>query len=148
MNCRSLALVAMGVACLLGSSAAAIGQQKQPSVVPAAGPPKVYKEPMKGTAVLQVLKPVIKIAGKEVVTTLTIKNVSYGPIAGLRVDEYWYDKKGEVIGGDTQRVRQLVPPDATVIFELRTPRDPRMDRNSYQFSHVNGKVRADSVKKF
>jgi hypothetical protein len=148
MKRASLAIVAMSVGCLLAAGTAVFAQQKQPSIVPAGGVAKVYKEPMKGTAVFQVLKPVIKVVGKEIVTTLTIKNVSYGPVAGLRVDEYWYDKKGEVIGGDTQRVKQLVPPDATVTFELHTLKDPKMDRNSYQFSHVNGQVRAESVKKF
>ena len=105
-------------------------------------------QPMKGTAVISVLKPVTKVKGNEVVTVLTVKNSSYGAIGGLRVDEYWYDKAGNIIGGDSQRMKKLLQPDETYVFELHTPKDPKMNRNSYQFSHINGKVRADSVPKF
>jgi hypothetical protein len=104
--------------------------------------------PMKGTAVIEVLRPVVKVVGKEVVTTLRIRNMSYGPVAGLRVDEYWYDKQGNLLPGDTYRHKTIFMPDEEITVELRTPRDPRMDRNSYQFTHANGKVRADTVAKF
>ncbi len=30
-----------------------------------------------------------------IVTTIKIKNLSQGAIAGLKVDEFWYDKEGE-----------------------------------------------------
>ena len=54
---------------------------------PAPAAPTKWAEPVKGTAVLQVLKPDVKAGPKEVVTILKVKNMSYGPIAGLRVDD-------------------------------------------------------------
>ena len=115
---------------------------------PAPAAPTKWVEPVKGTAVLQVLKPDVKAGSKEIVTTLKVKNISIAPIAGLRVDEYWYDSKGSVIAGDSKRMKQLVQSGEVVTFELHTQRDPKMQRNTYQFSHANGKVKVDSVKKF
>ena len=115
---------------------------------PAPPAPGKWVEPVKGTAVLQVMKPVVKINPKEVVTTLKVKNMSIGPIAGLRVDEYWYDAKGGVIAGDSKRMKQLVQSGEVVTFELHTQKDPKMQRNSYQFSHANGKVKTEPVAKF
>ena len=137
---------ALAVVCVVSLGSTALADQK-PAATPAVNKPKLT-DPMKGTAVISVLKPVTKVKGNEVVTVLTVKNASYGAIAGLRVDEYWYDKAGNIVGGDSQRMKKLLQPDETYVFELHTPKDPKMNRNSYQFSHMNGKVRADSVPKF
>ena len=61
---------------------------------PPAAPAK-WVEPVKGTAVLQVLKPDVKAGAKEIVTILKVKNMSYAPIAGLRVDEYLVRQEGQ-----------------------------------------------------
>jgi hypothetical protein len=135
---------ALSVVCVVSFGATLLAQQ--PAAPPAAKPK--LTEPMRGTAVISVLKPVTKVKGNEVVTTLTVKNSSYGAIAGLRVDEYWYDAAGNIVGGDSQRMKTLMQPDEIHVFELRTPRDPKMNRNSYQFTHQNGKIRADTVPKF
>ena len=122
---------------------------KQAAVAPAASVvPTTNVRPVKGTAVINVLKPVVKVQGSEVVTTIQVKNMSYGSIAGLRVDEYWYDKGGNVVTGDSKRWMKPVMPQEVVTIELRTPKNPKMDRNSYQFSHANGKVQVDTVKTF
>ena len=60
----------------------------------------------------------------------------------------WYDKAGNVVTGDSKRVMKPIMPNEIVTIELRTPKDPKMDRNSYQFSHANGKVQVDTVPKF
>ena len=135
---------ALSVVCVVSFGATLLAQQ--PAATPAAKPK--ITEPMRGTAVISVLKPIVKVKGNEVVTTLTVKNMSYGAIAGLKVDEYWYDKAGNIIGGDSQRMKKLMQPDEIYVFELHTPKDPKMDRNTYQFTHMNGKIRADSVPKF
>jgi hypothetical protein len=97
-------------------------------------------ETVKGMAELGILSPVTKIEGKEVVTTIKVKNLSKGPIAGLRVEEYWYDKDGNPLPGDSKTLAQPLAPGAASTIVLRTPRNPRMDRNTYMFSHTNGKV--------
>jgi hypothetical protein len=121
---------------------------KQPAVAPAASVVPANVKPIKGTAVLNILKPVVKVQGNEVVTTIKVKNMSVGSIAGLRIDEYWYDKGGNVVTGDTKRWMKPVMPQEIITIELRIPKDPKMDRNSYQFSHANGKVQVDTVKQF
>jgi hypothetical protein len=114
---------------------------------PPAAKPKLVA-PVKGIAVIEVLKPDVKVKGNEVVTVIQIRNASYAPIAGLRVDEFWYDKAGNLLPGDSKRVPKPVQVGEVVTVELHTPKDPKMNRNAYQFTHANGKVRADTVKSF
>jgi hypothetical protein len=147
-SCSSyaLALLVSGVAL----SGAALQAQKPAAPAPAAAPaeaPKKWVEPVKGTAVIQLLKPTIKVVGKEVVTTIKLKNGSAAPVAGLRIDEYWYDKGGSMLGGDTYRHKRLLQPGEVLAIELKTPKDPKMNANSYQFTHANGKCQVDTVKK-
>jgi uncharacterized protein YcfL len=97
---------------------------------------------IKGTAEIGITQPVTKVVDKTVVTTMKIKNLSKGPIAGLKVEEYWYDKAGNPSPGGSRVLNQPLAPGAVVSIELKTPRTPDMDRNTYQFSHANGKVNA------
>jgi hypothetical protein len=122
---------------------------KQPAVAPASTVAATNVKPVKGLAVINVLKPVVKVKAGEVVTTIQVKNtMPYASIAGLKVDEYWYDKAGNVVTGDSKRLMKPILPNEVVTIELHTPKDPKMDRNSYQFSHANGKVQVDTVPKF
>ena len=102
---------------------------------------------VKGVAQVGITKPVTKVVGKEVVTTMKVKNLSKGPIAGLRVEEYWYDKDGNPMPGGSRRLNQPLAPGAVVSIELRIPRNAAMDRNSYQFTHANGQVTAKVLAK-
>jgi hypothetical protein len=112
-----------------------------------AAPKKKYVAPVKGVAEIGYLKPVVKVVKDEVVTTIKIKNMSLGAIAGLRVDEFWYDKAGGMLPGDSQRLRQPLNPGEVATIELHTPKNPKMDRNSYQFSHANGQIKAKILTK-
>ena len=94
---------------------------------------------VKGVAELGLTRPVTKVVGTEVVTTFKIKNLAKQAIVGLRIDEYWYDKEGNPSPGDTKLLKSLAPGVPTLI-ELKTPRTPTMNRNTYQFSHTNGTV--------
>ena len=75
---------ALAVVCVVSFGVTLLAQQ--PAAAPAAKPK--YVEPVRGTAVINVLKPVTKVKGTEVITSLSVKNASLGPIAGLKVDEY------------------------------------------------------------
>jgi hypothetical protein len=99
-----------------------------------------WAETVKGMAELGILQPVTKVQGKEVVTTIKVRNLSKGPIAGLKVDEYWYDKDGNPLPGDSKKLSQPLAPGAVTTIVLRTPVNPKMDRNTYVFTHENGKV--------
>jgi hypothetical protein len=122
-------------ACLALTTATALAQAKKP-------------EPAKQPAVAPA-STVVKVKAGEVVTTIQVKNtMPYASIAGLKIDEYWYDKAGNVVTGDSKRLMKPILPNEVVTIELHTPKDPKMDRNSYQFSHANGKVQVDTVPKF
>jgi hypothetical protein len=107
-----------------------------------------WAETVKGTAELGILQPVTKVEGKEVVTTIKVKNLSRGTILGLRVEEYWYDKEGTPIPGGSKKLTQPLAPGALNTIVLRTPVNTRMDRNNYVFTHDNGTVHTTVYAKF
>jgi hypothetical protein len=116
-----------------------------PATQPAA--PAKFIPPVRGQAELGYLKPVTKRSGSEIVTVIKVKNLSNGPIAGLKVDEFWYDKAGDPVTGDTFRHRKLMMPGEVLDVTLRTPTNPKMDRNSYNFSHANGTIKTTLLPK-
>ena len=68
-----------------------------------------------------------------IVTTIKVKNLAAGPIAGLKVDEFWYDKAGEpVTGAQPFRYRKALMPGEVIDVVLRVPTNPKMDRNQVQ----------------
>ena len=91
------------------------------------------------------LTPDTEVIDGEVVTRIRIQNRATGAIAGLKVDEFWYDASGNPLGGDSQRVRQPLLVGEITEIELRIPRSSRMNRNSFQFSHANGEIEATQV---
>jgi hypothetical protein len=107
--------------------------------------------PIRGEAEIGVLKPVTTVDQKAgmVRTTIKVKNLSAtGSIAGLKVEEYWFDKSGNPVTGSRARLQKPLQPLEVAELKLETPKDPKMDRNSYTFTHANGKVRTKSVKTF
>lgn len=84
------------------------------------------------------------IDGREfVVTTIEVKNMSSGAIAGFTVDEFWYDRAGNPVTGANFRHPRPLQPDEVITVTLETPRDPQMDRNQYSFAHANGEIVAN-----
>jgi len=133
----SLGIAAPGLAAQAPAQAPAQEQKPKPRFV----------QPVKGVADVGFLKPVVKVDKGEVVTTIKIKNLSTAAIAGLKVDEYWYDKAGNMLPGDSKRLRQPLLPGEVVTVELRTPKNAKMDRNSYQFTHAYGQVKTKVLNK-
>ena len=84
---------------------------------------------------------------KEIVTKITLKNMMSGSIAGLRVDEYWYDRQGNMLPGDSQRLKKPVLPGEVITIELRVPDNKSFFQNQYKFSHANGEVKTKVVAK-
>lgn len=103
--------------------------------------------PVRGEANVDITKPNTKIVGTEVVTIITLRNASTGAIAGLKVEENWYDKGGNPVGGDSYRHPRPLPPGEVVTVTLKTPRKPSMNSNQYQFTHANGAVKTKIVPK-
>jgi len=154
MKVQTLLLVALAGVLMLGSGAAAQAPKPAPAPKPATPAPAAQapaakprlSAPVRGLAQLGYTRPVVKgakIDGKEfIVTTIRVKNMADGAIAGLRVEEFWYNKAGDPITGDEYRHPKPLQPGEIVTVTLETPRSPGMDRNQYSFKHANGEIRA------
>ena len=103
--------------------------------------------PVRGEAELGFMKPVTKREGNMIITTIKVKNLASAPIAGLKVDEFWYDKAGDPVTGDTFRYRKPLAPGEVIEVTLRTPVNPKMDRNQYKFEHANGTIKTKALPK-
>ena len=104
--------------------------------------------PVRGEAELGYLKPVSKREGNMIVTTIKVKNLASAPIAGLKVDEFWYDKAGEpVTGAQPFRYRKALMPGEVIDVVLKVPTNPKMDRNQYKFEHANGSIKTKLLPK-
>jgi hypothetical protein len=104
--------------------------------------------PVRGEARIATLKPDTKVAGGDVVTTIQVKNLMSAPVAGFRVEEFWYDKENNLVPGSREIVRKPIQPGEVVTVTLHTPKDSRMSRNTYRYSHANGSVKAELMKSF
>ena len=136
----------------IAPAALAQAAKAAPATPQAAAPPAVSKArmstPVKGTAYVEVIQGAPKKVGGDMVTVSKVKNVSNGPIAGLRVDEYWYNQKLVQVTGDTQRVRAPIAPGEIVEVTTKSPIKPDLYKSTLMFNHANGKVTAKGVKKF
>ena len=99
---------------------------------------------IRGEAMLGYTQPAVRnatIDGREfVVTTIEVKNLSSGAIAGLTVDEFWYDTAGNPVTGANFRHPRPLQPDEVITVTLETLRNAQMDRNQYSFAHSNGAI--------
>ena len=101
--------------------------------------------PIRGPGDIAFTQPDTTVEGSEVVTRIVLQNRSTGAIAGLKVDEFWWDSDRNPLPGDSHRLRQPLMPGEVVEIELRVPRDNRMNQNQYSFSHANGQINAQLV---
>jgi hypothetical protein len=130
----------------------AAGQAKPAVAPPAATTQKPNDEgaapsgklvaPVRGEAELGYTKPAVKNDGKFITTTMKVKNLSKGAIAGLKIDEFWYDKDGNpVTGSQPFRWRKPLQPGEVIEVILKVPVNKAMNRNQYKFEHANGKIK-------
>lgn len=124
---------------------APVAAQTQAPSAPAA--PRKLISPQRGEANVEITKPDTKLSGSEVTTIIMVKNVSPAPIAGLKIEENWYDKGGTPTGGGVYRHARPLMPNEVIRVELKTPRNPRMNTNQYNFTHANGTVKPKVVPK-
>jgi hypothetical protein len=135
----------LGAALLAGPAAAG---QATPAATAAPAPAAAsrFQSPIKGQAELGYYKPVTKRDKDMVVTKIDVKNLSAGPIAGLKVEEFWYDKAGDPVTGSNFRNRALLQPGETLTVTLNTPYNAKMNANNYVFSHANGTIKTTLIK--
>jgi hypothetical protein len=154
MSRSALTLLAATASSLLISSTV-FAQGKPAPAAPAPAAPTQsapaakarFVPPVRGTATLGMMRPVTKVVGDEVVTKIKLKNLSQGSIALLRIDEYWYDKQGQMLPGDTQRIKKPILPGEVIEVELKVPKNPKFYQNQYKFSHANGDIKTEVMKK-
>ena len=65
--------------------------------------PRKLVAPVRGEAAIELTAPNTQIVGNNVVTTMRLKNVSSGAIAGLRIEENWFDRNRNPVPGDVYR---------------------------------------------
>ena len=156
MNRHKYTMLALAGAFLLvvGAAAGQAAQGTPPAAAQAGQAPGAKPRlvpPVRGEAPLGYTKPVVKagkIEGKDfIITTIRVKNLATGSIAGLKVDEFWYDKAGDPVTGDTFRHPKPLQPGEVITVTLETPRNPKMDRNQYNFSHANGTIKTQLLPK-
>jgi hypothetical protein len=146
MTGQTKTLVAFAAAMLMAVAAApapAAGQTPAPAPTPA---PRLTPA-LRGEAQIAMTNPVVKREGNNIVTTFKVKNLSKQPIAGLKLEEFWYDAKGTVIGGDTFRNPKPLQPDEVIDIKLTDPATGKERNNNYKFSHANGTVKPTKVAK-
>lgn len=135
-------------ALLLTAATGAFAQAPAAKAQQATSPPK-FVTPFKGEASVEMTPGATKRDGNLVVTTFKVKNVSPGPLVGFKVDEYWYNKKGDTVSGSPSfRVQKPFMPGEVVEVTLRSPYSAEMDRRMTMFGHLNGKVKPKQVPKF
>jgi hypothetical protein len=103
--------------------------------------------PFYGEAKIQVTKPDTKISGNEVVTRLMVKNMEAAPIAGLQIDEFWYDSNGTPMGATTYRHPKPLQPGEVITVTLKTNRVKSLSRNKVGFTHAHGTIKQTIVAK-
>lgn len=97
---------------------------------------------LRGPGQIGYLPPNSQRQGNEIVTTFTIKNVSTGPLAGFKVNEFWYDDNGDTLTGGQYRMKRPLFENEVLQVTLRVPRNARATRSNYEFSHQGGVVEA------
>jgi uncharacterized protein YcfL len=140
MTGRTTTLAALAAAALMtvaGSSTPAAGQTPAPKLQPA----------FRGEAQVEMTSPQVKRTEKELVTTFKVKNMMKQPLAGFKIEEFWYDAKGTVVGGDTFRNPKPIQPDQIIEVKLTDPLTGKERNNNYKFSHANGTVKPQKVAK-
>ena len=134
-----LSLALIGVL-LVSTGAAAAGQAPAPGTTK----PRLVA-PVRGVAPINYTKPVVKRGkqdGREfITTTFQVKSAAAAPIARFTVEEFWYDKGGNPVSGDRFVYQKPLQPGEVITITLNTPVNPKMDRNSYKFSHANGDIK-------
>ncbi len=151
MNGKRHTVLALAGAVLLVAGLAA--EQSKPAVAPTPAPQRPNDEgaaatpgkliaPARGEVELGHTRPVSKNDGKMITTTIKVKNLAKAAIAGLKVDEFWYDKAGNPVAGSPSfRYRKPLMPGEVIEVVLKTPVNNAMSQPQWKFEHANGKIK-------
>ncbi len=107
-----------------------------------------FVAPVKTTATIDIQRVSQKRTGKEIVTTIKVRNTSKGSINLLRVDQYWYDRNSKQVSfGAYAHKKAPIQPGEVVEITFTAPNNPQVNHDMLIFKHAYGKVDAQLVKK-
>ena len=99
----------------------------------------------RGLAEIGYTEPEASRDGDFIVTQIRVKNLAENAIAGFQIDEFWFDRDGNTVTGDSVRFREPLLIGEVVDIELRVPRTRNMNSSNYEFSHQNGEIKATEL---
>ena len=99
----------------------------------------------RGLAEIGYTEPEASRDGDFIVTQIRVKNLAENAIAGFQIDEFWFDRDGNTVTGDSVRFREPLLVGQVVDIELRVPRTRNMNSSNYEFSHQNGEIKATEL---
>ena len=108
--------------------------------------------PVRGVARIGLIGPnarVVTQGGQRfAVTAFQVMNFEDSPIAGLQVEDLWYDGNDQIVAGDDYRHPTPLGPGEQIAIELRVPLGGDTERNQYQFTHANGDIMPEQMDEF
>jgi hypothetical protein len=108
---------------------------------------KKLTPPIRGEAALEWVDPKPERVKDMVITKMTVRNASAGPIARLQIDETWYDKTGATVTAGRGVINGLLQPGETIVLEIQTPWKAGMSGFQRQYKHANGTIKPVKVNK-
>ena len=162
---KRLAFTSVAILCAVALASPVFAQAKKsaaattptkdakPAVATAPAPPSPelmkarMRPPVKGTASVEYIQGPSKPVKDEIITVLKVKNTSGAPIVGFRIDQYFYKGKEEVSAG-TGRLRTPLADKEIAEITVTAPMKPGISGSQMRFSHANGTVKPEAVKKF
>jgi hypothetical protein len=147
MSRASLAVVAALVgASFTGIPGSHLLAQKAPEFHSVLAGKKV-EAPFKGQADVEFVQPATKREGKDVVTTIKVRNASSGPLVRFKITETWFDKGGNIVTASETTLDKPLAPNAVETIVIHTPASDKLNGNGFNFSHANGTVKTKRVQK-
>jgi hypothetical protein len=108
---------------------------------------KKLTPPIRGEAALEWVEPKPEKTKDMVITRMTIRNASAGPIARLTINETWYDKSGATVTAGRGVINGLLQPGEVQTIVIETPWKLGMSGFQRAFSHANGTIKPVRVNK-
>jgi hypothetical protein len=152
---KRLAFTSVAILCIVALASPVFAQAKKsaasttptkdakPAVATTPAPPSPelmkarMRPPVKGTASVEYIQGPSK----------PVKNTSGAPIVGFRIDQYFYKGKEEISAG-TGRLRTPLADREIAEITVTAPMKPGISGSQMRFSHANGTVKPEAVKKF
>jgi len=108
---------------------------------------KKFTPPVKGEAEVEYTTPVTRREKDNIVTRITVRNISPAPIARLQITETFYDKAGAVLISGRSAINGLLQPQEIQTITIETPFKGGVGGDKLAFRHANGEVKPHKVQK-